>query len=233
MWKSFFRQNQLFGKGNAADNKPESTPAGNGTTFESGSFTLSADGGDLTLNGVVGVAHKVKFVGANVSLFAAGQIITNVNTGFTGIIVSVDNLGGDNNNRTVVVLYTEGAWTAGDNITTSGGGNTIVASVTNYIITIPTAKRLKLANIHSVNNATSDDYSIGIDNGISVSYIANQSGIGVYSEIGVVSISVFDNSGTDYCTGLITDIRATEFDITLTQVGAGLAITSQFHLQEQ
>jgi|SRR3989304_5819334 len=226
MWKSFFRQNQLFGKGNAADNKPESTPAGNGTTFESGSFTLSADGGDLTLNGVVGVAHKVKFVGANVSLFAAGQIITNVNTGFTGIIVSVDNLGGDNNNRTVVVLYTEGAWTAGDNITTSGGGNTIVASVTNYIITIPTAKTLKLFLSSTLSGSR---ISQGRSDGTIQNSIAFGSGVSP-SQVYCIYFGIA-SSWTGQV--LLANIRATEFDITLTQVGAGLAITSQFHLQEQ
>ena len=200
------------------------------TTFESGSFTLSADGSTATL-GMNGAAlaplnHKVTFDIADATGYAVGQTVTDNTTGATGVITVKSGV------TLTLDTLTVGTWANTDTVT-NGTNITTVASIPTWIITIPTAKRLKLANIHSVNNATSDDYSIGIDNGISVSYIANQSGIGVYSEIGVVSISVFDNSGTDYCTGLITDIRATEFDITLTQVGVGLAITSQFHLQEQ
>src|SRR3990167_5369205 len=195
-------------------------------TFESGTFVLSADGLDIT-GSDAGITLSNAGVPATLDTLVGGTgytVGTKATTGGTGtgLTVTITEAGGII--QTAVIANAGTGYTTGDTVNIVGGNDdaTInVATIEPVVITIPTAKRLKLANIHSVNNATSDDYSIGIDNGISVSYIANQSGIGVYSEIGVVSISVFDNSGTDYCTGLITDIRATEFDITLTQVGAG------------
>ena len=94
-----------------------------------------------------------------------------------------------------------------------------------FTITIPTAKTLKLAffNIKIPNNSTSS----GIDNGII--HNVNHGIQGTDNQ--TVSIKAYSNPNET--TGLITDIRATEFDITLTQVGAGVAITSQFHLQEK
>ena len=202
------------------------------TTFESGSFTLSADGSTATL-GMNGAAlaplnHKVTFDIADATGYAVGQTVTDNTTGATGVITVKSGV------TLTLDTLTVGTWANTDTVT-NGTNITTVASIPTWIITIPTAKRLKLWQGMTVDDSNSKIFSNGISNG-NIQYSSGgrfNGGTPLIFTSFTLAIFVSNlDTGNDW-TGLITDIRATEFDITLTQVGVGLAITSQFHLQEQ
>ena len=192
---------------------------GGGDTFESGTFTLSADGMTLTINGNP-ATPIIKFdsftAGGNPPI--VGELVANDITGATGAITNISG------NTFTITPVLSGGWNNSDSLT-FGGGDTGAIMSSYRIITIPTAKRLKLAHINTkgVSGMGQTFGSQGNDDG-TIAYC-----LCPFSDSGIDQSNSIDVVQTDGWTGLIT-VRATEFDITLTQVGAGLDITLKFHL---
>lgn len=115
----------------------------------------------------------------------------------------------------------------GTDITGSDAGITLEVSGAAAKIRIPTTKTLKLAHIN-VKTPT-DSGSNGTDNGI----IANSISLAPTAGLSIAqTVSINVDALGDGWTGKITIITSTYFEITFTQVGAGLAITGQMHLIE-
>lgn len=130
---------------------------------------------------------------------------------------------------------------AGTSITGSITGSTaeitLEVSGAAAVIRIPTAKTLKLWQGLTFETANSAKWSDGNSNGAiqwcSGSAIEDAFGSDKNNCIHIkISDGGFPLSTLIGWTGLITTITSTYFEITLTQVGAGLLITGKFHLIE-
>lgn len=204
--------------------------------FESGTFTLSADGSAATLgmNGdtPTSLNHKVRFLidATEPVQPVVGQTITNDDTGATGVVVSLSTDGAPADEVYVTLNnLTVGGWANAANIT-YGETSIIILDETTFIITIPTAKKLKLWQGLTFADSDNDILSDGRSNQIINSVIALPNGVYVSGVNNPKCIHI--NDGINGWRGLITTINNTSFDITLTQIGAGLAITGQIHLTE-
>lgn len=122
---------------------------------------------------------------------------------------------------------------AGTDITGSTTGITLEVSGAAAKIRIPTTKTLKLAHITAKDDASTNKASIGKDDGVKAdSMTAYTAGATLRVSASLTASIDVNGGGTDGWTGLITTITSTYFEITFTQVGAGLAITGNMHLIE-
>ena len=191
--------------------------------FESGTFTLSADGSAAMINGnPTNHTHAIRVVSA--SGFVVGQTLTNNTTGATGRITDID--------AEIITLdtLTIGEWNIGNEVT-NGINTTTINNNYAWIVTFPTSKRLKLWQGLTFETANPNQYSDGNSDGVIQWCSGNGvNGSGISSDDSTC-INVSDGFVGNGWTGqvLLANIRAIEFDTILTQVGAGLAITGQWH----
>jgi|SRR3990167_2341982 len=215
-------------------------PSDGGNTFENATFTLNAAGDTSTVvtkdsegtivydedNTTDPTQLKVKLeFTAPIPITTVGQTLTNVTTGATGVIVVKD--GG------ILTLdtLTAGAWANGDTIEFPNTDPVVLDNDPIWILTIPTAKKLKLAFLNVVSGASFG--SDGKDNGVISNCVLRYGGQNPSLWIQDKSIVVIDVTGNgDGWTGLITAIADNSFDITFPKVGVGLDITGQMHLIE-
>ncbi len=118
--------------------------------------------------------------------------------------------------------FESGTFTLSANGLTATGG-TLINPGANPTLRITTTKKLKLWHGRTFETGNLNNNDDGRSDGI----IQNSGG----NTINCISV---DDSGlpANGWTGLITAIADTSFDITFTQIGAGLAITGQMHLIE-
>jgi len=205
-----------------------SSSSGGGDTFESGQFTLSANGtnAQIGMNGnpLAPVFPKVKFDVADPSKGNVGDTILNDSNGAGGMVL--DKSG---STFTIILVNSIGSWNNGDTVKFSSTDplTTTISNNPVWILTIPTAKKLKLGFLKSSND---DGFGIGTS-GISNGVIQNMyNGIDNTNCINIRSGTFPDLDGWE---GLITLINNNSFDITFTKFFAGLDITGQLHLIEQ
>jgi hypothetical protein len=120
---------------------------------------------------------------------------------------------------------------AGESIAGSDAGITLINPGANPTIRVTTTKELKLGFFNTIKTSDtfgSDGKSDGTIQNCQVSLGASADDI--IDQINC--INVLDDGAGDGWTGAISAINPTSFDITLTQVGAGLDITGQMHLIE-
>jgi hypothetical protein len=130
-----------------------------------------------------------------------------------------------------LAIYESGTFVlnaAGNDITGSDVGITLEQSGATAIIRIPTTKMLKLWQGLTFK-VDLDDYSDGKSDGVIQHCTLSVAYRPLYDKNNCINY----NDGENGWIGLITTITSTYFEITLTQVGIGLAITSQFHTTQQ
>lgn len=139
-------------------------------------------------------------------------------------------------------VYQNGTFTlSADGLVGSGevGGAPATYNPVTKVMTFTTTKELKLW--HGITTQQNPFGSTSFSDGRSDGVIQNSSVFTVIlgfpnqaiaTSDFINTINVSDANTGDGWTGIITDIRATEFDITFTQLGIGLEIKGQMHLIE-
>jgi hypothetical protein len=204
---------------------------GNGDTVENGAFTLLADGTVATINNGSSFAPNINF-SISVRCFqpSIGDTITNTDTGGTGIIISQ----GHPLTNSFTLGSVRGIWSNNANITYIGATNNPTVGGLTFILTIPTINKLKLLNdikVYNTGDISTGSFN-GVSDGISQSCVYTiNSRFGTTVNIDLTNCIFVSGQFPQGWTGLITAIRDTEYDITLTQLTTGLDITGQWMAQ--